>query len=63
MKKVKPRLNPQTVKNAERLKEYQKRMALWVIKYGITHRAIELRYFRTTNIKFSDNQTFKPLTY
>lgn len=40
-------INLQTKQNDERIKQYAKKMAQWVIAKGITHRAIELRYFGT----------------
>ena len=37
-------INSQTEKNKQRLDEYRKKMELWVIAYGKTHRAVDL-YF------------------
>lgn len=62
MKKVKARLQPQTIKNQERFKEYRRRMALWVMAYGITHRAIELRYFGTSSLKYPV-QKYQPINF
>ena len=55
---MKAKIDPQTRKNKQRLLEYRKRMAFWVVAYGITHRAIELRYFGTSSLKYPENQTY-----
>ena len=40
-------INSQTEQNRQRLEDYHRRMHLWVIAKGITHRACELKYFGT----------------
>jgi len=54
-------INSQTEQNRLRLEEYHRRMALWVVANGITHRAIELRYFGASSLKYPQTQTYKPL--
>lgn len=53
------RINHQTQKNQERRKEYRRRMALWVMTNGVTHRAIERWYFGSETLKYPENQTYK----
>ena len=43
----KDRINAQTEQNKKRKEMYDNRMALWVVAKGITHRAVELKYFGT----------------
>lgn len=58
---MKTKIHPQTEQNQERLKEYHRRMALWVVANGITHRAVELRYFGTSSLKYPQNRTYQRL--
>ena len=37
-------INSQTEKNKQRMIEYRKKMVLWIIAHGKTHRAVDL-YF------------------
>lgn len=45
---MKRKTDTQKDKNDQRLREYRKKMHLWVIEHGITHRACELFYFGTS---------------
>ena len=60
---MKAKIDPQTEQNKKRLSEYHRRMALWVIAYGITHRAVEFKYFGSNSLKYPENQTYQPLNY
>lgn len=60
---MKTKIHPQTEQNHKRLKEYHRRMALWVVANGITHRAVELRYFGTSSLKYPQNRAYQPLNY